>query len=383
MKRLLVLSLFAVSVCHAQTGYVVLKSETFTAVTNGGVVRLIGSSASFHKVTWNKIGTVSVCSLKVEQSATGTGGWSDLITTQDCSVNGTTLIVTATPNYIRTITHTTFTGTGSVVSVYTGYVNDPTGASTLSGQTDVVITAPVLNDTLVYNGSNWVNTVSGLPSRADNDGTVVLATTDRNQVVNVGHATANAVSIAQAGVTAGNGFIGGFQTFVCTTGAGLTTVTPATSTINGAATLKIPPNACARIFVPTEADTNYLAMVSSGTVDKVWACDVAVGDPGAASAVLADDNDTPGVCKNHTAETITITAVKCYAPTGSPTVTPVLTAGGAILSGALTCDTTEGGAAGSLSGTPVIATGKTVNVNITTAGGVAKYLVVYITGTKP
>ena len=257
------------------------------------------------------------------------------------------------------------------------------GVLALDDLTDVTITGVAANDGFTYSGSAWVNTVVGLPSRVDSDGTVALATTDRNNVVNVGHATANAVSIAQAGVAAGNGFIGGFQTIVCTTGAGLTTITPTTSTINGAATLLVPANACARIYVPTEADTNYRAMINSGTIDKVWACDVTVGDPGAASSVLADDNDTPGVCKNHTAETITITAVKCYAPTGSPTVTPVLTAGGAILSGALTCDTTEGGAAGSLSGTPVIATGKTVNVNITTAGGSAKYLVVYITGTKP
>jgi hypothetical protein len=289
------------------------------------------------------------------------------------------------------------------------------GATTLDELTDVVITTPTLNDGFFYNGSNWVNTVVGLPSRAGNGGTVVLATTDRNSVVNVGHATANAVSIAQAGVTAGNGFIGGWQTIVCTTGAGLTTITPATSTINGKATLTLVTDACARIFVPTEADTNYRAVVSvlplatapialdaaTGAIGvasgstiptttaltslKVWTCEVVVGDPGAASSVLADDNDTPDVCANDTAVTITITAVHCYANTGSPTVTPIVNGGSAtsILSGAGTCTQTAGGASLSLQGTPTLTAGQLVDMNITTAGGAAKYIVVRISGTKP
>ena len=134
----------------------------------------------------------------------------------------------------------------------------------LDDLTDVTLTSPATNDVLAYSGGAWVNSISGLPSRADNDGTVTIATTDRNSVVNVGHATANAVSIAQAGVAAGNGFIGGWQTIVCTTGAGLTTITPSTSTINTYTTLTLRQGECARIFVPTEADTNYLATIDGG-----------------------------------------------------------------------------------------------------------------------
>lgn len=142
-------------------------------------------------------------------------------------------------------------------------------ASALDDLTDVTLTTPVLGQGLTFNGTLWVNADPGLPSRADNDGTVAISaslapTGDWNGVVNVGHATANAVSIAQAGVSAGNGFIGGFQTIVCTTGAGLTTITPATSTINGYATLTLRQYECARIFVPTEADTNYLAIIDGG-----------------------------------------------------------------------------------------------------------------------
>ena len=114
-------------------------------------------------------------------------------------------------------------------------------------------------------------------------------------------------------------------------------------------------------------------------------CELVFGDPGAASPVLADDNDAPSICKNISGYTETITSVKCYAPSGSPTVTPIVTGGAAdsILTGALTCSSTAGGATGTLNGTPTLANGGTIDANITTAGGVAKYLVIYIVKAAP
>jgi hypothetical protein len=145
--------------------------------------------------------------------------------------------------------------------------------------------------------------------------------------------------------------------------------------------------------VPTGTIVTVKAPAAAGTIPtttaltslKVWTCEIVVGDPGAASSVLADDNDTPGVCANDTAVTKTITAVHCYANTGSPTVTPIVNGGGAtsILSGAGTCDQTAGGASLALQGTPTLTTGQLVDTNITTAGGAAKYIVVRITGTLP
>jgi hypothetical protein len=268
------------------------------------------------------------------------------------------------------------------------------GATALSELTDATITDPVVDDGLFFNGAKWVNVTAGLPSRADNDGTVVIATTDRNSVVNVGHATANAVSIAEAGVTAGHGFIGGWQTILCTTGAGLTTIDPAGSvTINGAATLTFSTNDCARIFVPTEADTNYRAVISPGR--RVWTCVVIVGDPGAASSALADDNDSPAACSNDTGKDVTITAMAIYTNGGTPTATPILTAGAAdsIVTGAIT-GSAGAWVAGTVNGSPVLhsfsangatcsVTPCTANMNITTAGGVAKYMIFKLVGTAP
>lgn len=127
----------------------------------------------------------------------------------------------------------------------------------------------------------------------------------------------------------------------------------------------------------------FLPLANMRAETKVWECEVPAGDIGSASPVLANDNDAPRVCYNGTPATITITSVLCYSDAGSPTVTPIVTGGGAttILSGALTCNQTGAGASGSLQGTPTLSSGDTVDVNITSAGGTAKYLVVRIIGT--
>ncbi len=132
----------------------------------------------------------------------------------------------------------------------------------------------------------------------------------------------------------------------------------------------------------------------TGPGTNIKPCVIITGDPGAASPVLANDNDSPSVCNNDYGSDWTILTVACWADAGSPTVTPILTGGSgtSILTGALTCGTGSW-AAGSVQGTaPVVhtfsGTGATCSVtpcsidaNITTAGGVAKYIVVKIVGT--
>lgn len=135
-----------------------------------------------------------------------------------------------------------------------------------------------------------------------------------------------------------------------------------------------------------------LADVAAGPLRiKPWT--VIIGDPGAGSPVLANDNDSPVSVNNDLTTDITITAVACWADAGSPTITPILTGGTStsILTGALTCGTASW-AAGTVNGSPVLhtfsANGSTcsstpcsADVNITTAGGTAKYIVVKLIGT--
>lgn len=125
-------------------------------------------------------------------------------------------------------------------------------------------------------------------------------------------------------------------------------------------------------------------LVSPGLLDKIEVCEIPIGLPGAASPVLADDNDAIVSCANKSGITRTIIAVECYANEGSPTVTPIITGGGgtSILSGALTCGTASF-AAGTLNGTPTQSNNGTIDGNITTAGGVAKFIQIRVTTRRP
>ena len=156
-------------------------------------------------------------------------------------------------------------GGGAVSSVFgrAGAVVAAEGDYSLSQLSDVsgtsgsgstvplsTITAAATGDVLSFSAGNWVNSFVGLITRADDDGTVALVTGDKDTVVTAGNATANAVSIAQAGTA---GFPLKWTVNFCTTGAGVSTITPATSTIwdgsTAAATLTLAKGDCATIFV--------------------------------------------------------------------------------------------------------------------------------------
>lgn len=119
-------------------------------------------------------------------------------------------------------------------------------------------------------------------------------------------------------------------------------------------------------------------------------CFITTGDPDSSSPVLVDGNDAPAQCSNDFGFDLTIKGVACWANAGSPTVNPILTAGGgtSILTGALTCGTASW-AAGTVNGSPVLhsfstggatcsSTPCTLDANITTAGGTARYLIIKV-----
>ena len=120
-------------------------------------------------------------------------------------------------------------------------------------------------------------------------------------------------------------------------------------------------------------------------------CEVVFGDPNSTASFLADGDDQPVACGNISGHDAIITAVACYADAGSPTVTPILTGGTAtsILTGALTCGSGVW-APGTINGTPTIrsfsANGATcatnpctLDANLTSAGGAARYVVMRFT----
>jgi len=98
---------------------------TATGAASSSAQKQIGTSVAYHKLAWNKSGAVSKCEVVVEQSATGTSGWTDLVTAQTCTSNGTSTIFGASANYVRITFSTPVTGTGSVTASYSGYINLP------------------------------------------------------------------------------------------------------------------------------------------------------------------------------------------------------------------------------------------------------------------
>jgi hypothetical protein len=116
---------------------------------------------------------------------------------------------------------------------------------------------------------------------------------------------------------------------------------------------------------------------------KVRVCEVVFGDPGAASVALADDNDMPFVCSNKTGVNMTITAVECRSSGSQAYIQPIITAGTStsIVTAAFACNVSNF-ASGALNGTPIQATGTTLDVNLSSASG-SKYVVVRITRTLP
>jgi len=78
---------------------------------------------------------------------------------------------------------------------------------------------------------------------------------DRGSVITDSNVGATAITLPQAGTT---GYANNYNFGLCNIGAGTVTITPATSTINGAASLALVTNRCAYVY---SDNTNYFATV--------------------------------------------------------------------------------------------------------------------------
>ncbi len=81
---------------------------------------LAGTGVIKNQIFWNTSGAPSTCTIQVDSSAdsiTWTAGGA--VGAQTCTSSGASAVVTGTFNYIRTVI--TMTGSGSVVSIWSGY----------------------------------------------------------------------------------------------------------------------------------------------------------------------------------------------------------------------------------------------------------------------
>lgn len=114
MKKIGLLITCALCLIAQAFGSDVNRSQIFTATGADTVaVNLVNKAVYYHRLTWTGSGTRTSCLVKVQQSVTGTGGWSDLIAAQDCTTNGSAT-ATGYANYIR-INVTALTGASNTV----------------------------------------------------------------------------------------------------------------------------------------------------------------------------------------------------------------------------------------------------------------------------
>lgn len=297
---------------------------------------------------------------------------------------------------------------GSTCPSGTGTVTHTAGALTANGPiignggADVAVVAPMLTNQVLtgVTSSAPVGAYPGVTVNANASATPSIlgdggSPSARSAVTNTTNGTTStAATIAAAGST---GFPAGFVTALCNLGTVVTTLTPATSTVNGNATAKLVPMAsganpeCLFLYddgtnysgpeiLPTDANgrlqangfpaltgditntpgalattiaanavtgakmanntvtaTQLAAQYSKGSCTELW------GGSGTSFALTSgDDAVSNNSCYNDSGVTRTITAVKCRGSGASNTTTVNPTFGAAgtgttILSGALTC----------------------------------------------
>jgi len=240
------------------------------------------------------------------------------------------------------------------------------------------ITSVADGDVLSSSSGNWVNSYVGTTTRADDDGTVALVTGDKDTVVTAAHATANAVSIARAGTA---GFPLKWTVNFCTYGAGLSTITPDTSTIwdgaTDAATLTLATGDCATIFVSSvTGNGKYFSVIK-----RVGATFGFILGAENGSAIVAGD-DQPTIFVNRTGRTLTLSEVwiECDATEAGTTLNLQRDDGSPadILTSNVGCNTT--GQTGTLSATEkLIANGDRIDLVVVAAGGTAKRATLWVT----
>src|SRR5213083_244131 len=101
MRRALTLVVMCLVLCEAgRSQYSAQMVFTATAVSASSSVREIGTGTAYHKLTWNKTGTVSACTV-ILQSSPDAITWSSLGSAGTCTSNGVSAIVSGVHNYVR------------------------------------------------------------------------------------------------------------------------------------------------------------------------------------------------------------------------------------------------------------------------------------------
>lgn len=166
----------------------------FSATGTGGGFRIVTTGAAFHQLVWNIVGgTLSACQVQVDSSADGSS-WTagGVIATTLCTSNGTALSASTVVNYVR-INVTSLTGSGSLSTILSGFLNNPTTGG--SGTVNNCLTV----------GGNAYYAATGTTASCDggvlDNGAGMLTATTVREAVNGG------IMIQSTGGNSGWGFV--------------------------------------------------------------------------------------------------------------------------------------------------------------------------------
>jgi hypothetical protein len=209
----------------------------------------IAALSSTGQIKRTGTGTCSAGSVALSDLATGT---------QDTVIGyfgSTTASALAINNCANALTYSTATHTfGCNATAGTGTVTSVTPGAGLVSSTTASCSQSAITTSGTVSAAGCVNAQTGT--------SYAILDADRAKLVTATNAAAQAYTIAQAG--AASNFQAGWYVDVANTSAnvaGVVTITPTTSTINGAASYKIGPGMSARI---TSDGTNYVVSQVSG-----------------------------------------------------------------------------------------------------------------------
>jgi hypothetical protein len=140
---------FLVTPLALAQGYNALLNPTFLGSGGPQTASLQENSViGYHKLAWTVTGTVSTCQVTVDTSPDNTT-WTTgaAVSVQTCTTTGNSGSANSSSvvaNYVR-VNASTLSGTGSVTFTYTGYVQNPTGGSTYTATSPIVITGTVVS----------------------------------------------------------------------------------------------------------------------------------------------------------------------------------------------------------------------------------------------
>jgi len=126
VKRLATICTIVLLAATASNAQNIARRQTVSAPGRYQVQNLTGQFIFAHNLSWTVTGSVTSCTIRMNQSLLNPQIWNDLGPTMDCTAAGLTPIVSVSrPSVYVAVQVVSFSGSGSVSFVYQGWMVSP------------------------------------------------------------------------------------------------------------------------------------------------------------------------------------------------------------------------------------------------------------------